>query len=95
MNIWGFFSSHIGSLISTFCTQHYLIPGEAGVSVKWKCGSNQVFLSRVSDAVAPYYLLPPDFEKLEHYGCLARIGYIGHDLNKLSREVVAKFCFFF
>ena len=69
-----FFASHIASLISTFCTQHYLIPGEAGVSVKWKCGSNQVFLSRVSDAVAPYYLLPPDFEKLEQYGCLARLG---------------------
>ena len=79
-----FCSANVGSFISIFCTQHYLVSGEAGVRVKWKSDCNHVFLSRVSDAVVPYCLLPPDFEQLEQYGSLARIGYIGYDLNKLS-----------
>ena len=53
------------------------------IKLKQNGDCNQVNLESKIWCGSSYSLLQLDFEQPEQYGCLASIGYVGYDLNKL------------
>lgn len=83
INTFYFYSSNLWIFILIFCVQNYLVPGVADIKLKQNGDCNQVNLESKIWCGSSYSLLQLDFEQPEQYGCLASIGYVGYDLNKL------------